>query len=229
MLVDEGRGCGRVGQLLMEKVGEGFLLWGEAQGVRLAEPDQAGGYAEGKAGHLRIRRRGGGDRDTGDPERPAVQGDPIAGADAERVGERGLDHHAAAAQPAALSQLGLVDRGRCGVAALYPRVQRVAVCLELGPDDRIRSAVTGDAGSVGQRLQAGEVGGHAAVGGRGDACDHVGPGRGRSRGLVWLARGLAQAKPERQRRGRGGNRQEEERGLRRAAAQVARGEAADEQ
>src|SRR5918992_4204325 len=167
------------------------------------------------------------DAESGDQD--PIRRDPIAGADAERVGEGGLDHHAALAQPAALGQLGLVDGGRCGVAALYPGVQRVAVCLELGPGDRVRSAVTGDAGSAYQCLQAGEVGGHAAVRGRGDACDHIGPGRRGSRGLVWLARGLAQAKPERQRRGRGRDRQEEERGLRRAPAQVSRGEAADEQ
>ena len=96
-------------------------------------------------------------------DRPA-QGDRITGADAERVGEGGLDHHPAAAQPAALGQLGLVDRGRCGVAALYLRFQRLAACPELGPDDRVRSAVTDDAGSVGQRLQAGEVGGRAVSG-----------------------------------------------------------------
>ena len=106
VLVDERRGCGRVGQLQVQDVGDGFILRGKAPGVRPAEPDQAGGHAEGKAGQLRIRRRGGGDRDADDPERPASQGDRITGADAERVGEGGLDHH-----PAGAHQLPWVSLG----------------------------------------------------------------------------------------------------------------------
>ena len=64
----------------------------------------------------RIGRHGGGDRDADDLERPAVQGDRITDAHVERVGEGGLDHHAAVADPAALDQLGLVDRRGRGVA-----------------------------------------------------------------------------------------------------------------
>ena len=42
VLVDERRGCGRIGQLQVQDVGERFSLRGEAAGVRLGEPDQAG-------------------------------------------------------------------------------------------------------------------------------------------------------------------------------------------
>ena len=51
-----------------------------------------------------------------DLERPTAQGDRIADAQIERLGEGGLDHHAALADPAALRQLGLVDRRGRGVA-----------------------------------------------------------------------------------------------------------------
>ena len=60
---------------------------------------------------------------------------------------------------------GLVDRGRCGVAALRPHARSTdllpahfssgdALRFQLCPDERVRSAVADDAGSVGQRLEA---------------------------------------------------------------------------
>jgi hypothetical protein len=81
------------------------------------------------------------------------------------------------AYPAALCQFGLVDRGRCRVAPFYLYRRLMAVCPHGGPDDWVRAAVAGYARSVGERLDAGEVGGLAAVPGRGDTGHHVGPGR----------------------------------------------------
>ena len=130
----------------------------------------------GQAGRLGIRRRRGGDRDTGDLERPAgparlhrglpvahldvepPQGHAIPGGDAERLGEGGLEHHAAVTHPAALRRLGLVDRGRGGVAALRLCHHGAAVRLELRRDRRIRTAVGHDAGLVRQGLHVGGVG-----------------------------------------------------------------------
>jgi hypothetical protein len=40
------------------------------------------------------------DRESGDRERPAVQGDPATDVDAERASERALDHHPAEASMA---------------------------------------------------------------------------------------------------------------------------------
>ena len=98
--------------------------------------------------HIRIRPRGGGDRHARNLERAAVrhttvwplaanhepthtgpQGDLVPYAELERVGEAGLDDHSAVAYPAALGQLGLVDRGRCGVAALCPHPRSAEVPL----------------------------------------------------------------------------------------------------
>jgi hypothetical protein len=85
-----------------------------------------------------------------------------------------------------------------------------------------------DAGGVRQRVQVGEVGGLAAEWRRCDTRHHVRPGRRCPRALVRLLGHAAHDEPERQ-RGRGGrDRQQEEGGLGRAAAQVAGGEAADE-
>ena len=135
--VDERLGLIRVGQLQVHHVGQGLWIRGEAPHIRLGEPDQPGivqqprrqfgaGQIVGNgaahatngnnAGRPRIRRHGGGDRNADDLERPAVQGDRITDTHIERVGEGGFDHHAAIADPAALDQLGLVDRRGRGVA-----------------------------------------------------------------------------------------------------------------
>ena len=107
----------------------------------------------------------------------------------------------------------------------------MAVCPQDRPGDRVRSAVADDAGSVGQRLKAGEAGGVGGLaGGRGDEIgDHVRPGRRLPGALVGVVGHPVQDKPERQ-GGRGSHdRQQEERGLGPAPSQVARGEAAHEQ
>ena len=236
VLVDEGRGCGRVGQLQVQDVGQRLRLWREAPRIRLREPHQAGRLAQAaQAGQLRIRRRGGGDRDAGDLEPPALQRDRIAGANAERVGEGGLDHHAAVSDPAALGEPRLVDRGPCGVAPLGLHGNGAPVGPQGGPDDRVRSAVADDARSLGQRLQPGAIGGPvaehgrlagpAADHGRHDAGHHVGPGRRLPRALIGLADHAVQDEPERQRaRGRRDG-QQQECGFDRPPAQVAHGEA----
>ena len=215
---------------------------------------------EGQAeAHIRIWPRGGGDRHAHNLEGAAVhhttvrllaanpkptdtgpQGDLVPYAEFERVGEAGLDDHSAVAYPAALGQLGLVDGGRCGVAALCPRPRSTevlpaqvssgdAVRLEFHPDERIRPAVVGDAGSVGQRLERGEVGGLTEDRVPAHTGDDVGPGCGLPGALVGLVGNPVQDEPEGQ-RGRGGHdRQQQERGFCRAPAHVSRGEAADEQ
>ncbi len=89
----------------------------------------------------------------------------------------------------AFGQLGLVDRGRCRVAPFcpHPRSTKLlsaqvssgdAVRLELHRDHRVRPAVVDDAGSVGQCLQPGKVGGPAGERVPGCTGHHVGPGGG---------------------------------------------------
>jgi hypothetical protein len=105
----------RVGQLQVQDVSERILAGRQALRVRRRHPDQS------RVGPLRaslkepdaVDREGGGDRHSRDRERPAVQGDPVAGVNAERGREAALDHHRAGAYPAALGQFGLIDRGRC--------------------------------------------------------------------------------------------------------------------
>jgi hypothetical protein len=91
--------------------------WGRQSGVgQILGSGTAYATFGDHAGRLWIGRHGGGDRNADDLERPAVQGDRITHAHTEHVGEGGLDHHAAVADPAALDQLGLVDRRGRGVA-----------------------------------------------------------------------------------------------------------------
>ena len=122
----ERRGCGRVGQLQVHDVGRGSRACGARlrMSALLSQTRPAGtqwarqvtsGYGAAAAVTATPATR----------NAPAP-GDRITGADAERVGESGFDHHSAAAQPAALGELGLVDRGRCGVAALVPGGARVS-------------------------------------------------------------------------------------------------------
>jgi hypothetical protein len=193
--------------------------------------------------HIRIWPRGGGDRHADNLERAAVghttvwllaanheptytcpQGDFVPDAEFERVGEAGFDDHSAVAYPAALAQLGLVDRGRCGVAALcpHPRSTQVlpaqvssgdAVRLEFHPEERVRPAVVGDAGSVGQRLERGEVGGLTEERIPSHTGHDVGPACGRPGALVGLVGHPVQDEPECD-RGRGSHdRQQKERGF----------------
>ena len=121
VLGGERRGRGRVGQLQVQDVGELLSRRREAAGIRPGEPDQAG-----RACRRRGRTRSGYGAAAAVTATPATRNDRplerdrITGADAERVGEGGLDHHAAVAHPAALGQLGLVEPGRCGVAPLVP-------------------------------------------------------------------------------------------------------------
>ena len=106
---DERRGGGGVGQLEVRDVAEHLLGcdvravggWGQRRGetqyVGLGEPDHAGAFVAGdcEAVDLRVRRRCGGDGDTRNHERASVEGELIAFADPEGVGEGGLDDHAA--------------------------------------------------------------------------------------------------------------------------------------
>ena len=118
------------------------------------------------------------------------QGDLIPDADIERVGEARLQNRAAVAYPVASGQLGLVDRGWRRVAPhrphpggtfddLSPRCAPRpgdAVSRELRPGhNRVRPAVVGDAGIVGECLQAGAIGGLADEGVGGGAGDDIGP------------------------------------------------------
>ena len=207
----------------------------------------------------RIRPRGGGDRHADNLERPVVhdaarwrfaldpgsahtgpQGDLVPFGDTEGVGEASLDHHAAVADPVAFGHLGLVDRGRRGVASLCPRPRPTNVLavkvslgdawrLELHPDHRVRPAVVDDAGSAGQLLEAGEVGGLVEEGVPPNARHHVGPSRGLPGSLVRVVGHAAQDEPEGQHGGGPRDRQQQERGFGRASPQVPRREAADQQ
>jgi len=183
--VDERLGPVRVRQLQVHQVGQGFR-GGQAPHIGLGEPDQtwipqqawrnvgqrlggrpAHAARRDEAGRRRIGRHGGGDRNADHLERPAVQSDRITHAQIERVGEGGLDHYAAVADPAALSQLGLVDRRGPGVAPHGLHIRRSTGGPKLRRGDRVRAAVADDAGIAGQFLEAGKLRGPL------DAGDHV--------------------------------------------------------
>ncbi|MGH3158090.1 MAG: hypothetical protein ACRDNF_16145, partial [Streptosporangiaceae bacterium] len=60
------------------------------------------------------------------------------------------DHAVAAVQPGSLNHVGLVDRGRSGVAALGHHVRGRAVHPQHRPGHRVGAAVRGHAGGPGQ-------------------------------------------------------------------------------
>ena len=134
------------------------------------------------------RRAGRGDRDPGDRERPAAQRDPVADADAERVGEGPLEHHAAGAHPGALGHLGLVDRGRRRVAALPPRPAGGPPARAATVDaDREGPTVPGDPGGVRQRSASVRIWPRAGRPGRRSSRGELGHdvrARGRGPGLL---------------------------------------------
>jgi hypothetical protein len=95
----------------------------------------------------------GGEGDAGDCEGPPGDGDVVTGVHAEREGECALDHHASGAQPAALSQLRVVNRVRRRVASLHNGLNGEPVCLDHGEGDGIGAAVSDDPRQTQQRGQ----------------------------------------------------------------------------
>ena len=101
----------------VQVVGQGVGRRGQAAGIRLGEPDQAGvegrrpaiqGPASAVEAHLREHRYRRRDRDSVDAEPPPVQTEVVADADAERVGESALYNHPARAHPRSLGDVRLV-------------------------------------------------------------------------------------------------------------------------
>ena len=233
-------GPGRVAELQVQDVaGHRIRGRGETAGVRSGDPDQADIAGRGRPGgrclaaaatdiaEVGVRRVGGGDRGPGDRVRPAVQGDPVADAGAQHVGEGPLEHHAAGPHPAARRQLRLVNRRqRLGPPFRLGR-RRAAVYPHDGPDERIGPAMAGHPGSARQRRRG--------LGGRcrqlaGLVLDwqighHVRPVRRRPGLLIRLARHPVQDQPQREDGGGSGDRQQQQQGLGPAVPQVAAGQA----
>ena len=88
---------------------------------------------------IRVGQPGGGDRDPHHPEGPAAERDPVADIHPERLGERALDHNAAALTqvPAVTfgwsSDAGAWARPSTSTSAVRPRARTTAEATGYGP------------------------------------------------------------------------------------------------